>query len=88
MDKPKSLSVEDAFKERPKKSETRVPDVIKLKDLSQETQEVLEYFGVEAPELLNNYAMALEDALIELTEKYKALKTKYNDLQSQNAKRL
>ena len=36
-----------------------------LSQISDESLEVLEHFGAEAPVLLNQYACAVEDALIE-----------------------
>jgi predicted glycosyltransferase len=37
--------------------------------LSDDSVEVMEHFGLEAPVLLNNYACAVEDALIEQVKK-------------------
>lgn len=48
-----------------------IGDTIKVSDLSPETVEVLQHFGLEAPELLNKYCIALEDALIEQVKKRK-----------------
>tara|TARA_R110001592_G_scaffold96151_3_gene276334 strand:+ start:672 stop:1004 length:333 start_codon:yes stop_codon:yes gene_type:complete len=41
--------------------------------LSDDSVEVMEHFGLEAPVLLNNYACAVEDALIEQVKKNNAL---------------
>ena len=40
-----------------------------LSQISDESLEVLEHFGAEAPALLNNYACAVEDALIEQVQR-------------------
>ena len=40
-----------------------------LSQISDESLEVLEHFGAEAPQLLNNYACAVEDALIEQVQR-------------------
>jgi hypothetical protein len=40
-----------------------------LKGISNESLEVLQHFGPEAPVLLNNYACAIEDALIEQVQR-------------------
>jgi hypothetical protein len=57
-----------------------LPEMIVVAELSSETQEMLEHFGLEAPALLNEYSISVEDALIEqvghtvkLREKYEAL---------------
>ena len=44
-----------------------------LSKISDESLEVLEHFGAEAPVLLNKYCCSVEDALIEQTEKVKYL---------------
>ncbi len=72
--------------ERPEgKKLKQLPDVIHVSDLSQATVDILKQFGMEAPTLLNDYAVALEDALIEqvkvsvkLTKENKSLKNKQN----------
>ena len=51
--------------DKPKAQQTRVPETIKRKDLTPETVEILTHFGLNSPALLNNYCIALEDALIE-----------------------
>ena len=40
-----------------------------LSQISDESLEVLEHFGAEAPQLLNTYACAVEDALIEQVQR-------------------
>ena len=50
---------------RPEQSQEDLPTAILLSDLSIETLEVLQHFGIEAPHKLNEFAMSLEDALIE-----------------------
>ena len=50
--------------ERPKQSSQSLPQNLSLSNFSKESQEVLEFFGLEAPHRLNEYCIALEDALI------------------------
>ena len=57
--------------QRPEKSEAELPTAILLSDLSIESLEAFDHFGIEAAAKLNNYAMAIEDALIEQVEKQK-----------------
>ena len=52
----------------------QLPETIETKDLSLDSRQVLERFGLEAPTLLNDYCIALEDALIELVKKQKELR--------------
>ena len=69
---------------RPKKRETKdLPDVIKLDSLSSATVDILREFGLEAPTLLNDYAIALEDALIEQVKMSAYLKKENVRLQQQ-----
>jgi len=72
----------DANKIKPKLISKELPETITVSELSEDSQEVLEHFGIEAPSLLNNYSMALEDALIESVSSIKALKQKYEALKS------
>ena len=51
----------------------RVPEMIFARELSTDTLEVLECFGVEAPALLNSYAFQLEDVLVKVIEDRRAL---------------
>lgn len=53
--------------ERPKRLPRSIdlPDKIDVNDLTQASKEILEWFGLDSPNLLNVYACALEDALIE-----------------------
>ena len=53
---------------------TVIPAALKRSDFSDKSIEVLETFGLEAPTLLNQYACAVEDHLIDAIEKIKALK--------------
>jgi len=46
-----------------------------LSQVSDESLEVLQHFGAEAPGLLNNYACAVEDALIEQVQRGQAMNT-------------
>jgi hypothetical protein len=51
-----------------------------LRGLSDESLEVLQHFGAEAPALLNKYSTALEDALIEQVQRSNALATQLKEL--------
>ena len=46
-----------------------LPAFIVTSNLSEETQEILAHFGLEAPLKLNQYSCAVEDALIEQVQK-------------------
>ena len=75
------------FPEKPKPTNKKLPDAIHLKDLSTDSLEVLQHFGIEAPALLNNYCCALEDSLIEQV-KHKMIQQeelqRFRDLLKQN----
>ena len=47
-----------------------------LSQISDESLTVLEKFGAEAPKLLNDYACAVEDALVEEVSRHQETKTK------------
>ena len=49
-----------------------------LSQISDQSLEVLEHFGAEAPALLNNYACAVEDALIEQVQRGQQMDTILN----------
>ncbi len=51
--------------EKPKPTNQKLPEFIEVAKLSEASQDVLEHFGVESPNLLNVYCCALEDALVE-----------------------
>ena len=53
---------------------TTLPEVIRLADLKPETIDVMEHFGIDAAHLLNEYACAVEDALIKVTRNNQMLK--------------
>jgi hypothetical protein len=57
----------DAYAEvKESKSEShKLPEVITISELSEHSREVFETFGLDAPALLNQYACAVEDGLIE-----------------------
>lgn len=50
---------------------------------SPESQEVLEYFGIEAPHLLNKYCCSVEDALLETIDRLKDAKDTIAELHKQ-----
>ena len=57
-----------------------LPKTIDVSELSEDSQEVLQYFGLEAPSLLNEYAMAIEDVFLDLIKKYKVLQIENTEL--------
>ena len=65
---------------KPEVVDKKIPDVINKSDLTEDTVDVLEYFGLDAPSLLNNYSTSLEDALIEQVRKTKTLRQHYDDI--------
>ena len=46
-----------------------LPETIIVSELTTGSQEVLQTLGLEAPDRLNNYAIALEDALLQQVER-------------------
>ena len=50
--------------------------------LSDDSIEVMQHFGLEAPDLLNKYSNALEDALIEQVRQVKALRAQLAEYQA------
>lgn len=53
---------------KPVRSTEPLPETIVVADLTEESREILQHFGIETPALLNNYCLALEDALVEQIE--------------------
>ena len=53
----------------PKRLNIELPETIVVSALSEDTQDVLETFGLEAPSKLNAYAIAVEDALLAQVER-------------------
>ena len=51
--------------ERPTPSKHKLPKDLSIDSFSKASIDILEHFGIDAPNLLNNYSTALEDALIE-----------------------
>lgn len=68
----------------PEKFEGEILKDIPLSSLSTETLEVLQYFGPEAPHLLNRYCIALEDALLSTVDKNKKLQAELKALKENN----
>ena len=62
---------------------TELGDTINVADLSEDTKDVLRHFGLEAPDRLNQYSIALEDALIEQVRKVAAMKETIKNLKAQ-----
>ena len=56
-----------------------------LSQISQESLEVLQHFGAEAPYLLNQYACAVEDALIEQVRRAQKLEAELAVLKGEKA---
>ena len=48
-----------------------LPETINCSELSEDSQDVIKYFGLECPALLNDYCNSVEDALIEQVDKVK-----------------
>ena len=70
---------------RPQKVEPfEIPDVIK-EHFDDYSLEVLEAFGLDAPAKLNDYAIALEDALIEQVGKIQILRQHIENLKKNRA---
>ena len=72
---------------KPQKSSEPLAEEIRqsayFKSLSEESAEVIEHFGVEAPGLLNKYSCAVEDALLEQVQRANALSTRVEELEAQ-----
>jgi len=51
--------------DRPKQSRKKLPKDLTIDSFSEASLEILEHFGIDTPNLLNNYCTALEDALVE-----------------------
>lgn len=70
-------AVSDTFTDvKASKQETHeIPETIITSELSAHCQEILGAFGIEAPALLNDYACAVEDALICQVERLQEYKT-------------
>ena len=64
---------------RPPKVDTKLPEGLD-KYFDKKSMEILEYFGIHTPALMNNYCCAVEDALIDLVNKHKALKQEYSSI--------
>ena len=55
---------------KPERKPIKLGRTIKVADLSEDTIDVINHFGLEAPHLLNEYSIILEDALIEQVNKH------------------
>ena len=51
--------------EKPRPNPIELPETITVSELNEETRNIIRHFGLNAPELLNNYCCSLEDALVE-----------------------
>ena len=58
-----------------KRQEYEVPEAVR-EVMSDESIDIIKSFGIEAPAHLNNYACALEDALIEQVEAHRNYREK------------
>ena len=70
-------SANDAYSEvKESKSDTHeLPEVITISELSEHSREVFETFGIECAAVLNQYACAVEDSLIEQVARLKDYKS-------------
>ena len=50
---------------KPQPKGIKLDKTIDVSQLSEDTIGIIKHFGLDAPSLLNNYSIALEDALIE-----------------------
>lgn len=69
-------------KPKPNKKKTKLGATINVSDLSEATVDVIAHFGINAPGLLNEYSIALEDALIEQVNHVVKLRHQVAELQS------
>ena len=60
------------------KGQHEIPAII-AEFLSDESLEIVQHFGLEAPKLLNDYSNALEDALIEQVKLVKQLRAELEE---------
>ena len=56
-----------------------LPEVIKTSELSTQSQELLQSFGLEAMAVLNEYAVSAEDALLEAVKAQQETERQYQD---------
>jgi hypothetical protein len=63
------------------KGQHEIPAII-AEFLSDESLEIVQHFGLEAPKLLNDYSNALEDALIEQVSVVKKLRAELAELKA------
>ena len=63
------------------KGEYQIPSVV-AEFLSNDSLEIVQHFGLEAPKLLNDYSNALEDALINQVEIIKQLRAEIEELKA------
>ncbi|WP_186543726.1 hypothetical protein [Synechococcus sp. ROS8604] len=73
-------ALREVAKENGQVIKRNLPEVIVVSELSEESQDILEHFGLEAPALLNNFAISVEDAVIEQVGKNLELRKKYEAL--------
>jgi hypothetical protein len=66
---------------RPQRVNAELPEGVE-QYFDQRNIEVLECFGMNAPDLLNDYSCAVEDALIKVMGDFKELKQRHNQLQA------
>ena len=63
------------------KGQHEIPSVV-AEFLSDESLEIVQHFGLEAPKLLNDYSNALEDSLIEQVSIIKQLRAEIAELKA------
>ena len=88
MTKTRAAKIDEFISSVQERSKQRVANHSKRSDISwdsftPESQEVLEYFGLDAPYLLNEYTCKVEDALIETVARLKAANELIGNLQEQ-----
>lgn len=71
-----------AHRERLPKLREELPEDFPLDVFSKASQDILQYFGADAPKILNEYATDIEDAFIEICNAYKQLKTAFDQQQA------
>ncbi len=88
MDKARTKKIDDFLNSVKERSEQRQAEregkhEVTWESFSPESQEVLQYFGIDAPHVLNEYCCKVEDALFEIVERLKDAQDTIADLHQQ-----
>ena len=67
---------------KPNAQPTKLDETIDVSQLSETSVSLIEHFGLDAPEKLNAYSCALEDALVDLLELIKVQQQTIKQLES------